>query len=140
MKSWTKFRWALALLAVAGAGYLNVFFHRAKFLIESQMAEVLPSLKQSENVNSQKVCVEHTSVNPNKSAHIGHVRNSVLGDTFVRSKACLRHLSVFGTEPRENNETDNKTYWFQKQKTIVIASHPERSRRVPTQSVRKDKY
>ncbi len=69
---------------VAGAGYLNVFFHRAKFLIESQTAEVLPSLKQSENVNSQKVCVEHTSVNPNKSAHIGHVRNSVLGDTFVR--------------------------------------------------------
>ena len=69
---------------VAGAGYLNVFFHRAKFLIESQTAEVLPSLKESESKTASKVCVEHTSVNPNKSAHIGHVRNSVLGDTFVR--------------------------------------------------------
>ncbi len=69
---------------VAGAGYLNVFFHRAKFLIESQTADVLPSLKESENINAPKVCIEHTSVNPNKSAHIGHVRNSVLGDTFVR--------------------------------------------------------
>jgi arginyl-tRNA synthetase len=28
--------------------------------------------------------VEHTSINPNKAAHIGHVRNAVLGDTFVR--------------------------------------------------------
>ena len=28
--------------------------------------------------------VEHTSLNPNKAAHIGHVRNAVLGDTFVR--------------------------------------------------------
>ena len=69
---------------VAGAGYLNVFFHRAKFLIESQSAEVLPSLSESKNEAAPKVCVEHTSVNPNKAAHIGHVRNSVLGDTFVR--------------------------------------------------------
>jgi arginyl-tRNA synthetase len=28
--------------------------------------------------------VEHTSINPNKAAHIGHLRNAVLGDTFVR--------------------------------------------------------
>ncbi len=31
-----------------------------------------------------KKMVEHTSINPNKAAHIGHVRNAVLGDTFVR--------------------------------------------------------
>jgi arginyl-tRNA synthetase len=66
---------------VAGAGYLNVFFDRAKFLVENASAEPLPKSKADSHV---KVCVEHTSVNPNKAAHIGHVRNSVLGDTFQR--------------------------------------------------------
>jgi len=75
---------AVERVEVAGAGYLNVFFNRAKFLIESASAEPLPQLKFSENKTSPKVCVEHTSVNPNKAAHIGHVRNSVIGDTFVR--------------------------------------------------------
>jgi arginyl-tRNA synthetase len=65
---------------VAGAGYLNVFFNRAKFLTEGGSLRV----SKGANENSPKVCVEHTSVNPNKAAHIGHVRNSVLGDTFVR--------------------------------------------------------
>jgi arginyl-tRNA synthetase len=37
-----------------------------------------------------KVIVEHTSINPNKAAHIGHVRNAVLGDTMVR---ILRHAA-----------------------------------------------
>jgi arginyl-tRNA synthetase len=69
---------------VAGAGYLNVFFNRAKFIAESANAEPLPRLKNSEDKNATKVCVEHTSVNPNKAAHIGHVRNAVLGDTFIR--------------------------------------------------------
>ena len=31
-----------------------------------------------------KIIVEHTNINPNKAAHIGHLRNAVLGDTFVR--------------------------------------------------------
>ena len=65
---------------VAGAGYLNVFYDRAKFLTKNAEKDFL---KVSDD-DSPKVCVEHTSVNPNKAAHIGHVRNSVLGDTFVR--------------------------------------------------------
>jgi arginyl-tRNA synthetase len=69
---------------VAGAGYLNVFYNRARFLSENLSAETLPKLNFSSDETAPKVCVEHTSVNPNKSAHIGHVRNSVLGDTFVR--------------------------------------------------------
>jgi arginyl-tRNA synthetase len=71
---------SVARVEVAGAGYLNVFYDRAKFLAENAGADFL---KVSDE-NSPKVCVEHTSVNPNKAAHIGHVRNSVLGDTFVR--------------------------------------------------------
>lgn len=69
---------------IAGAGYLNVFLNRGKFLAESANADVLPQLESSENLSAPKVCVEHTSVNPNKAAHIGHVRNAVLGDTFIR--------------------------------------------------------
>lgn len=67
---------------VAGAGYLNVYFDRALFLGQNASAEPLPAKAGTQN--APKVCVEHTSVNPNKAAHIGHVRNSVLGDTFQR--------------------------------------------------------
>jgi arginyl-tRNA synthetase len=69
---------------VAGAGYLNVFFERAKLLAlfaadkPPQLTEPLPL------PDRPKKMVEHTSINPNKAAHIGHVRNAVLGDTFAR--------------------------------------------------------
>lgn len=65
---------------IAGPGYLNVFYDRARFLVEN--LDSTPIVAPSGA--AAKVCVEHTSVNPNKAAHIGHVRNSVLGDTFVR--------------------------------------------------------
>ena len=38
-----------------------------------------------------KVLVEHTSINPNKAAHIGHLRNAILGDTFVRLLRAAGH-------------------------------------------------
>jgi arginyl-tRNA synthetase len=47
-----------------------------------------PNVSEGVSSNSDqtapKLCVEHTSVNPNKAAHIGHVRNAVIGDTFAR--------------------------------------------------------
>src|SRR5688572_16220021 len=69
---------------VAGAGYLNVFFDRPSFLAAIVNRELLPQAEKADDPGAPKVCVEHTSVNPNKAAHIGHVRNSVLGDTFQR--------------------------------------------------------
>jgi arginyl-tRNA synthetase len=74
----------VARIDVAGAGYLNVFFDRVK-LLSSFAAEVqtLP-IDSASIVDRPKRMVEHTSINPNKAAHIGHVRNAVLGDTFVR--------------------------------------------------------
>ena len=45
--------------------------------------------------------VEHTSINPNKAAHIGHVRNAVLGDTFVRI------LQAAGNRVEVQNYIDN---------------------------------
>ena len=73
---------AVARVEVAGAGYLNVFFDRAKLL--SLFAGEKPTPSEGASSDQPKKMVEHTSINPNKAAHIGHVRNAVLGDTFVR--------------------------------------------------------
>jgi arginyl-tRNA synthetase len=72
----------VARVDVAGAGYLNVFFDRARLL--SLFSAELPQTEDASVVDRPKKMVEHTSINPNKAAHIGHVRNAVLGDTFVR--------------------------------------------------------
>ena len=85
---------------VAGAGYLNVFFDRAVFLTENAATNPLPALSIVDP-GSVKVCVEHTSVNPNKAAHIGHVRNSVMGDTFQRI------LKATGKSVEVQNYIDN---------------------------------
>ena len=70
----------VARVEVAGAGYLNVFFDRAKLIAE---LAAQPAAPDEPAIDARKLMVEHTSINPNKAAHIGHVRNSVLGDTFV---------------------------------------------------------
>lgn len=68
---------------VAGAGYLNIFFDRAR-LLSLFASENLVNVEAAAVPDRPKKMVEHTSINPNKAAHIGHVRNAVLGDTFVR--------------------------------------------------------
>ena len=69
----------VARVEIAGPGYLNVFFNRAQ--IFEQLTNPQSAIR---NPQSGKLIVEHTSINPNKAAHIGHVRNSVLGDTTAR--------------------------------------------------------
>jgi arginyl-tRNA synthetase len=71
---------------VAGAGYLNIFYDRTQFLsrFSTEIGRAnLPEALSDVDVRPKRM-VEHTSINPNKAAHIGHVRNAVLGDTFVR--------------------------------------------------------
>jgi arginyl-tRNA synthetase len=65
-------------LEVAGAGYINARVKRA------EMAAALCQAPEVETALPERILVEHTSVNPNKAAHIGHLRNAILGDTFVR--------------------------------------------------------
>jgi arginyl-tRNA synthetase len=76
----------VARVEVAGAGYLNVFYDRAAFLSQFSAGELsVEQINQAlSDAERPKRMVEHTSINPNKAAHIGHVRNAVLGDTFVR--------------------------------------------------------
>lgn len=79
---------------VAGAGYLNVFFDRALFFASAFQSDA-DHKREVSGSDRPKMTVEHTSVNPNKAAHIGHVRNSVLGDTFVRIlRACGQRTEV----------------------------------------------
>jgi arginyl-tRNA synthetase len=90
---------AVARVEVAGAGYLNVFFNRASFL-SSFMSESKTQADAPLNTRPKRM-VEHTSINPNKAAHIGHVRNAVLGDTFVRI------LQTAGERVEVQNYIDN---------------------------------
>ncbi len=71
----------VADVEVAGPGYVNVRIDRTgavrRLLGPDESPPAVPG----------KVVVEHTNINPNKAAHIGHLRNAILGDTLVR---CLR--------------------------------------------------
>ena len=86
----------IAEMQVAPPGYLNVRIDRAWMA-----AELAADKKPPANIPAGKILVEHTSINPNKAAHIGHLRNAVLGDTFVR---LLRYA---GREVDVQNYIDN---------------------------------
>ncbi|MGI9070396.1 MAG: arginine--tRNA ligase, partial [Bryobacteraceae bacterium] len=77
----------IASLEIAGNGYVNVRLDRAAY-ISSLLKGVKPQGKES----SGKIIVEHTNINPNKAAHIGHLRNAVLGDTLARMLRRLGHF------------------------------------------------
>jgi len=63
-------------MEVAGAGYINFYVDRVATLRGSRVRGFA--------TEAGKVIVEHTNINPNKAAHIGHLRNAAIGDTFVR--------------------------------------------------------
>jgi len=70
----------VARVEAAANGYLNLFLDRAAFMGRWCAAPDSRPL----TATGGKVIVEHTAINPNKAAHIGHLRNSTLGDTLVR--------------------------------------------------------
>jgi arginyl-tRNA synthetase len=86
----------IASMEVAGNGYLNLRFDRALYghaLLQPAPAPAAPPC--------EKIVVEHTNINPNKAAHIGHLRNAALGDTFVRM------LRALGWNVEVQNYIDN---------------------------------
>jgi arginyl-tRNA synthetase len=70
----------IARIDAAGNGYLNAYLDRGAFLA----SRFDPSAARPAPADSGKTIVEHTAINPNKAAHIGHLRNAALGDTLVR--------------------------------------------------------
>jgi arginyl-tRNA synthetase len=75
-----------ATFELAGAGYINARLDRTKTVYGVAFDEDKP-LGDVRN----HALVEHTSINPNKAAHIGHLRNAILGDTFVRLLRAAGH-------------------------------------------------
>jgi len=86
----------IAGMQVAPPGYLNVSIDRAWMA-----AALVGDQKPADEIPPGKILVEHSSINPNKAAHIGHLRNAILGDTFVR---LLRYA---GREVDIQNYIDN---------------------------------
>jgi arginyl-tRNA synthetase len=72
----------------AANGYLNLHLDRTAFLLD-RLADRAPLPAIGADVG--KTIVEHTAINPNKAAHIGHLRNAALGDTLVRGLRFLGH-------------------------------------------------
>jgi len=86
----------VAAMEVAGNGYINIRLDRAKFA-----GALLREKSETPPVEGEKIIVEHTNINPNKAAHIGHLRNAALGDTFVRM------LRALGYRVEVQNYIDN---------------------------------
>jgi len=74
-------------VTVEGPGYVNFHFARSRFA--AVMLDAVPVTESGASDAPAKVIVEHTNINPNKAAHIGHLRNAVLGDVLSRA---LRRL------------------------------------------------
>jgi arginyl-tRNA synthetase len=83
-------------LELAGAGYINARIRRDQFAAALAAGEAPHAA-----VPAGKILVEHSSINPNKAAHVGHLRNAILGDTFVRL------LRFAGREVDIQNYIDN---------------------------------
>jgi len=84
----------------AKAGYINFFFNRPK-LAKMVIEEAISNSYGRPKPDSKRVMVEHTSVNPNKALHVGHIRNSCLGDSIVRM------LKFAGNKTQEINYIDD---------------------------------
>jgi arginyl-tRNA synthetase len=76
----------VAAMEVAGNGYINIRLDREKYA-----SALLRGESEAGAGTGEKIIVEHTNINPNKAAHIGHLRNSTLGDTFVRMLRARGH-------------------------------------------------
>src|SRR6188508_3386484 len=83
-------------VVAAPNGYLNFFLDRSTFLRER-----LGRAPVAASARDGKAIVEHTAINPNKAAHIGHLRNAALGDTLVRA------LRFRGTSVEVQNYIDD---------------------------------
>jgi arginyl-tRNA synthetase len=76
-------------------GYVNISLNRAPFAVRWLSPTAAPVQREG------KAIVEHTAINPNKAAHIGHLRNAALGDTLVRA------LRFQGTHVEVQNYIDD---------------------------------
>ena len=102
----------VSAIEIAGNGYLNLRLDRGYYAAGLLAGDGAPEAPADE-----KIIVEHTNINPNKAAHIGHLRNAILGDTFVRM------LRATGRRVEVQNYIDNTG--VQVADVVVGFLHPE---------------
>jgi arginyl-tRNA synthetase len=102
----------ISAIEIAGNGFLNIRLDRGYY-----GAGLLSGASERADVSHDKIIVEHTNINPNKAAHIGHLRNAILGDTFVRM------LRAIGRNVETQNYIDNTG--VQVADVVVGFLHPE---------------
>jgi arginyl-tRNA synthetase len=94
----------VARIVATPNGYLNLYLDRRAYLLDRvapTRSQRAIDLLRSELRADPKTIVEHTAINPNKAAHIGHLRNATLGDTLVRA------LRFRGTPVETQNYIDD---------------------------------
>ncbi len=110
----------VAAFEIAGNGYINIRLDRGQYAeglltretgnagetvcatkADQQSAKQVGPAFSLPAASAEKIVVEHTNINPNKAAHIGHLRNAILGDTFVRM------LRARGRQVEVQNYIDN---------------------------------
>src|SRR5262250_1079279 len=102
----------VSAIEIAGNGYLNVRLDRGSYA-----TGLLSGAAAQTPASAEKIIVEHTNIHPNKAAHIGHLRNAILGDTFVRM------LRASGCKVEVQNYIDNTG--VQVADVVVGFSHPQ---------------
>lgn len=112
----------VASLEIAGNGYINVRLDRGAYGVAA-----LRGASGQGSGTAEKIIVEHTNINPNKAAHIGHLRNAVLGDTFVRM------LRATGQQVEAQNYIDNTG--VQVADVVVGFEHLEKQSAVEVQAL-----
>ncbi|MEE8132912.1 MAG: arginine--tRNA ligase [Nitrososphaerales archaeon] len=73
------------------AGYLNFRANYAKLTYETLSRTNTFEKGVIDIGRNKRVLLEHTSVNPNKALHIGHIRNVVIGDCLYRILQYTNH-------------------------------------------------
>lgn len=66
------------------SGYLNFVANYTKLVPDVIHASLDSDYGTVDLGKNSKMVIEHTSVNPNKALHVGHVRNIIIGDTIAR--------------------------------------------------------
>lgn len=110
----------IAAVEPAGPGFINFRLNYEVFapqVIEA-VREMGAMYGRRASTAPQSIVVEHTSVNPNKEWHIGHVRNAVLGDVVMRL------LRLAGNQVQVQNYIDD-TGLQAAQAVYALLSFPE---------------
>jgi arginyl-tRNA synthetase len=71
-------------------GYVNFGLNHGRFIADS-VSSITGGDMGASKIKGETIAIEHTNVNPNKSLHIGHARNLVLGDSLVRVMRYVGH-------------------------------------------------